>query len=40
MAALLYGSGLRQTECLNLRIKYIDFKLNKIIVHGDKGDNV
>jgi site-specific recombinase XerD len=30
MASLLYGSGLRLTECLKLRIKDIDFKLNEI----------
>lgn len=39
MALLLYGSGLRLTECLKLRIKDVDFKLNEIIVRGGKGDN-
>ena len=39
MASLLYGSGLRLTECLKLRIKDIDFKLNEIIVRAGKGDN-
>ena len=39
MASLLYGSGLRLTECLKLRIKDVDFKLNEIIVRGGKGDN-
>jgi len=39
MASLLYGSGLRLTECLRLRVKDIDFKLNEIIVGADKGDN-
>lgn len=38
MASLLYGSGLRLTECLKLRIKDIDFNLNEIIVRGGKGD--
>jgi integron integrase len=39
MASLLYGSGLRLTECMKLRIKDIDFNLNEIIVHAGKGDN-
>ncbi|MDP7271873.1 MAG: integron integrase [Gammaproteobacteria bacterium] len=34
---LLYGSGLRQAECLNLRIKDIDFGMNEIIVRQGKG---
>lgn len=38
MASLLYGSGLRLTECLNLRVKDIDFELNEIHVRGGKGD--
>ncbi len=39
MASLLYGSGLRLRECLNLRVKDIDFGLNEIIIRGGKGDN-
>jgi len=39
MASILYGSGLRLSECLNLRVKDIDFSLNEIIVRGGKGDN-
>ena len=39
MALLLYGSGLRLTECLNLRVKDTDFNLNEIIVRSGKGDN-
>jgi len=39
MASLLYGSGLRLTECLKLRIKDIDLNLNEIIVREGKGDN-
>jgi integron integrase len=34
---LLYGSGLRQAECLNLRIKDIDFGMHEIIVRSGKG---
>lgn len=39
MVSLLYGSGLRLSECLNLRIKDLDFALNEIIVRGGKGNN-
>lgn len=39
MASILYGGGLRLTECLNLRVKDIDFELNEIVVRGGKGDN-
>ncbi len=39
MASVLYGSGLRLRECLNLRVKDIDFGLNEIIIRGGKGDN-
>lgn len=39
MASILYGSGLRLSECLNLRIKDLDFALNEIIVRGGKGNN-
>ena len=39
MASILYGSGLRLSECLNLRVSDIDFSLNEIIVRGGKGDN-
>ena len=34
---LLYGSGLRQAECLNLRIKDVDFGMHEIIVRLGKG---
>ncbi len=39
MASILYGGGLRLSECLHLRVKDIDFGLNEIIVRGGKGDN-
>lgn len=37
MASLLYGSGLRQIECLQLRVKDIDFAYRQILVRDGKG---
>ena len=37
MVGLLYGSGLRQNECLSLRVKDIDFAYRQIIVRDGKG---
>jgi len=37
MASLLYGSGLRLTECLSLRVKDLDFEYRQIIVREAKG---
>lgn len=37
MSELMYGSGLRVSECLRLRVKDIDFHMNQIIVHEGKG---
>jgi integrase len=34
---LLYGTGLRQTECLQFRVKDIDFAQNQVIVRDGKG---
>jgi integron integrase len=34
---IMYGSGLRQAECVNLRIKDIDFGMHEIIVRQGKG---
>lgn len=35
---LLYGSGLRLRECLQLRVKDVDFSYRQIIVREGKGD--
>ena len=37
MAGLLYGAGLRQIECLSLRVKDIDFNYRQITVRDGKG---
>jgi integron integrase len=34
---LLYGSGLRLQECLELRVKDIDVELNQVVVRRGKG---
>lgn len=34
---LLYGSGLRQAECLQLRVKDLDFAQRQIVVRDTKG---
>ena len=39
MASLLYGGGLRLSECLNLRVKDIDFGLKEIVVRDGKWNN-
>ncbi len=36
-AELLYGSGLRISECVRLRIKDVDFSLREILVRDGKG---
>jgi len=36
--SLLYGSGLRLNECLQLRVKDVDFENSMIIVRDAKGD--
>ena len=38
MASLMYGSGLRVTECIQLRIQDVDVKNATITVRGGKGD--
>jgi integron integrase len=37
MARLLYGSGLRLTECVRLRVKDVDFARGAIVVCDGKG---
>lgn len=38
IAQLLYGSGMRVTECLQLRIQDLDFGQNQLIVRSGKGE--
>jgi len=37
MAKLLYGSGLRGSECLRMRVKDLDFAHHQIVVRDGKG---
>ena len=37
MGMLLYGSGLRQIECLRLRVKDVDLKRGEVMVRDGKG---
>jgi integron integrase len=37
MVSLLYGAGLRQNECLKLRVKDVDFSYRQILVRDGKG---
>jgi integron integrase len=39
MTKILYGGGLRLTECLRLRVKDIDFGNHQIIVRDGKGED-
>jgi len=38
IAKLLYGTGMRISECLRLRVKDVDFDQNLIVIHNGKGD--
>ena len=38
MATLLYGAGLRLTECTHLRLKDLDFERRQLLVRGGKGN--
>lgn len=38
VVALLYGTGLRLLEALQLRVKDVDFATNEIVVRSGKGD--
>ena len=38
MATLIYGGGLRVSECCELRVKDIDFDQDLIFVRSGKGD--
>lgn len=38
IAKLMYGAGLRVSECLRLRVKDIDFERNEITVRAGKGN--
>jgi integrase len=37
MAALIYGGGLRVSECCELRVKDLDFDQGLVFVRGGKG---
>jgi len=37
MVGLLYGAGLRQIECLGLRVKDVDFAYRQVLVRNGKG---
>lgn len=37
-ATLMYGAGLRLTECASLRVKDVDFDRGEILVRSGKGD--
>jgi integron integrase len=39
ICSLMYGSGLRLNECLNIRIKDIDFDYKEILVRDGKGEH-
>jgi integron integrase len=38
IAALMYGTGMRLTECLRLRVQDVDFGRGEVVVRSGKGD--
>ena len=38
MAKLMYGSGIRLNECIQLRVKDLDFEYKQIKIHNGKGE--
>jgi integrase len=38
MAQIMYGGGLRLSECLRLRVKDVDLQNDLIMVRSGKGD--
>lgn len=38
MAELLYGTGMRVSECCTLRVRDVDFERGQIVIRGGKGD--
>jgi integron integrase len=38
IGVLLYGAGLRLIECLQLRVKDVEWDLGQVVVRGGKGD--
>jgi integrase len=40
MVMLIYGGGLRLSECMGLRVRDLDFDSGKIIIHQGKGRNI
>jgi len=38
MAGMMYGSGLRLSECLQLRVQEVDFERHEVLVRDGKGN--
>lgn len=38
MAELLYGTGMRVSECCTLRVRDVDLDRSQIMIRGGKGD--
>lgn len=37
MAGLLYGSGMRLMECVQIRVQDVDFRNDQIVIRNGKG---